>query len=107
MKKSKKSKTKKSQKSYGKTSKRSKRKKEYRKRERLEIFLEFFVFGLIMGVVEDLIAIRLSTGEPITWKIIGIIALVTLPFAAIGELFIDRIRLLPKNSKKNKGKKKK
>jgi len=73
----------------------SKDKKDKRKRTRLEVFLEFFIFGLIMGIVEDLIAVRLITGEPFSWKIVGIVALVALPFAVIGELLVDRIRLLP------------
>jgi len=84
-----------------------KRKKEHKKRKRLEVFIEFFIFGLIMGIVEDLIAINLATGETITWKVVGIIALVALPFAAIGELFIDRIRLLPKKKEKKQSVKKK
>jgi uncharacterized membrane protein len=71
-----------------------------KKRKRLEIFLEFFIFGLIMGIVEDLIAVSIVTGEPITWKVICIIALVALPFAIIGELIVDRINLIPKKNKR-------
>lgn len=63
--------------------------------KRLEVFLEFLVFGVIMGVTEDLIAVTLATGEPITWKIIVIVTLVAIPFAAIGELVVDRVDLLP------------
>lgn len=69
--------------------------------KKVEIFLEFLIFGVIMGVVEDLIAVTLSTGEPITWKIIGIIVLVSIPFAIIGELIVDRIEL---SSKKKRSK---
>lgn len=64
---------------------------EEKKLRRLEVFLEFFVFGVIFGVIEDLIAVKLSTGEAITWRIIGIIVLVAVPFAVIGELIVDRI----------------
>ncbi len=71
-----------------------------RKRKRLEVFLEFLLFGLVMGIIEDVIAIKFSTGEPLTWKVIGIVALVTIPFAIIGELIVDRINLIPKKSKK-------
>ena len=81
--------------------------KDKRKRKRLEIFLEFFLFGLIMGIIEDVIAIKLSTGESITWEMVGIIALIALPFAAIGELLVDRIKLLPEKSKKEDKKQKK
>lgn len=67
---------------------------------RLEIFLEFLIFGIMMGVVEDLIAVTLSTGEPITWKILGIITLVAIPFAAFGELIVDRMELIPRKKRK-------
>jgi len=68
--------------------------------KRLEIFLEFLIFGVIMGIVEDLIVVTFATGEPITWKIIGIITLVAIPFAAIGELIVDRIELIPRKKRK-------
>ena len=66
---------------------------------RLEIFIEFLVFGVIMGVVEDLIAITLVTGATITWRSILIIILVAVPFAAIGELIVDRIEFPRKKRK--------
>ena len=58
---------------------------------RLEVFLEFLIFGIMMGVVEDLIAVTVVTGEPITWRSIFIVTLVAIPFAAFGELIVDRI----------------
>jgi len=51
-----------------------------------------------MGVVEDLIAVTLITGQPITWRAIFIITLVAIPFAALGELIIDRIEFPRKKS---------
>ena len=69
-------------------------------RKRMEVFLEFVIFGVAMGIVEDVLAVTLSTGEPITWNIIIIVTAVAIPFAAIGELIVDRIHLLPKKSKK-------
>lgn len=63
--------------------------------KRLEVFLEFLIFGVIMGVVEDMIAITLSTGQPITLNVIVIVTLVAIPFAAIGELIVDRVQLIP------------
>ncbi len=56
----------------------------------LEIFLEFMIFGMVMGVVEDLIAISILTGEIFTINTVLIVTLVTLPFAILGEVFIDR-----------------
>ena len=63
-------------------------------RKRLEIFLEFLVFGIIMGVVEDVIAIKLATGQPITWHTLVVIVLVAIPFAFIGEILVDRHDLI-------------
>lgn len=57
---------------------------------RLELFLEFFVFGLVMGVVEDALVITLVTGASISLQVVGVVALVTLPFAVFGELVVDR-----------------
>lgn len=65
------------------------------KRKRLEIFLEFLIFGVAMGLLEDLIAISLATDEMITWQTVGIVVLVAIPFAAMGELVVDRISWLP------------
>ena len=66
---------------------------------RLEVFFEFLIFGIAMGVVEDLIAITMVTGEPITWRTILIIVLVAIPFAVIGELIVDRIEFPRKKRK--------
>jgi hypothetical protein len=72
-------------------------------KKRIEVFLEFLVFGVVMGITEDLIAVTLATGEPITGRIILIVTLVAIPFAAIGELIVDRVDLIPNNkSKKSK-----
>ena len=64
-----------------------------------EIFVEFFIFGVLIGIVEDLIAIFISTGEPITPKIIMIASLVAVPFAGFSELIVDRFTFVKqKNS---------
>lgn len=68
---------------------------------RVELFLEFLVFGVIMGVVEDLIAVWFVTGEPITWEVVGIVFLVAIPFAAIGELIVDKKHLIPLEKSKS------
>jgi hypothetical protein len=72
-----------------------------RKYRRWEVFLEFLIFGIFMGVTEDLIALTLSTGEPITWGILGIVTLVAIPFAILGELIVDKIDFLQFFSKNN------
>ena len=45
-----------------------------------------------MGLTEDLLAVLLATGHPITWHVIGICALVALPFAFLGEIVLDVVR---------------
>lgn len=55
----------------------------------LNRLLEFFIVGLILGVVEDLIAIYLVTKEPIDLRVIWIAFFVALPFAIFSELIVD------------------
>lgn len=52
-------------------------------------FLEFFIVGLALGVIEDLIAIFLVTGEPIDLRVFWIAFFVALPFAVFSELIVD------------------
>lgn len=59
-------------------------------RKRLNRFLEFLIIGVVMGVTEDLIAVKLTTGAEITLNVIFIILLVAVPFAAFSELVVDR-----------------
>ncbi|MGM5480070.1 MAG: hypothetical protein ACQESC_01280 [Nanobdellota archaeon] len=76
------------------------------KRKRLELFLEFLIFGLLMGLIEDLIAVKIASGEPITWNVVFVVALVAIPFAVIGELIVDRTHLFQSfPSKKTSSKK--
>jgi len=70
-----------------------------KKNKKLEVFLEFFIFGVLMGVAEDLIAIELATDARVTWKTVVIIVLVAIPFAIIGELIVDRKEWLKKIKK--------
>lgn len=70
--------------------------------ERLEVFIEFLAFGVIAGIVEDLIAIHLATDAPFSWRIVGIVILVAIPFAVLGELFVDRIDWLPNNKSRKR-----
>ena len=71
-------------------------------RKRIEVFAEFLVFGMAMGLAEDLIALKLATGEPITWRIVGIVTLVAIPFAIAGELIVDRMKIIPEGGKHKK-----
>ena len=57
--------------------------------ERAQRTMEFLVIGLVMGVTEDLLAVWLSTGEPITWSVLGIVIVVALPFAFLSEYIVD------------------
>ena len=61
--------------------------------------LEFFIVGLALGVIEDLIAIWLATDSYIDLRVILIAALVALPFAIISEIVVDQKRF-PKFIKK-------
>lgn len=58
--------------------------------------LEFFIIGLCMGVVEDIIAVAVSTGESITWNVLIVVTLVAIPFAIISELVVDHLKLFQK-----------
>ena len=68
-------------------------------RQRLYVFLEFLVFGFILGTIEDIIAVLWSTGEPFSWKILVIVALVTIPFAAVAEFIVNKTKILPRRNK--------
>ena len=56
-----------------------------------EVIFEFLIFGILIGITEDLIAIKFTTGEPITFKIVSIVILIAIPFAVLGEVIFDRI----------------
>ena len=59
--------------------------------KRFEVFTEFLVFGIIVGVVEDLIAVALVTDAAITWHVVGVVVLVAIPFAFLGEILVDQV----------------
>jgi H+/Cl- antiporter ClcA len=61
------------------------------KAERKETFFEFLVFGIIVGVVEDLVAVKIATGQSITLQTLLIIILIAIPFAFLGEVIVDNI----------------
>lgn len=74
-----------------KTEEKNIEKDEDRKWRRMEVMLELLIFGIVIGVVEDLIAIKLATDAVITWRVVGIVVLVAIPFAIIGEVIFDNI----------------
>jgi len=56
-----------------------------------EVVFELLVFGIVIGITEDILAIKLATNEPITWGVIGIVVAIAIPFALLGEVVFDRI----------------
>ena len=60
-------------------------------KKRFEVFLEFLIFGVAVGVVEDIIAVRVATGATITMETIWIIIGIAIPFAFVGEILVDQI----------------
>jgi len=56
---------------------------------RIERFTEFLVIGVMLGTVEDMLAVWLVTGEPFTLQTVGIVIGVAIPFAAFSELIVD------------------
>jgi len=67
------------------------KKKGIKKWKKIEVAFELLIFGIFIGIVEDLLAIKLATDQPITPRVIGIIILIAIPFAIIGEVIFDRI----------------
>ncbi|HMQ02102.1 MAG TPA: hypothetical protein PKD79_03475, partial [Candidatus Doudnabacteria bacterium] len=59
-------------------------------------FIEFLLIGIGMGVIEDLIAIRLATDATIDLRILIIVFLVAIPFAFISEIVVDHPRFWEK-----------
>jgi len=59
--------------------------------KKIELIFELLIFGIILGVMEDIIVVKILTDEPITWHAIYIIILIAIPFAIIGEVIIDKV----------------
>ncbi|MFB6076006.1 MAG: hypothetical protein ABEK17_02580 [Candidatus Aenigmatarchaeota archaeon] len=60
------------------------------KREHMNRIAEFLLIGIFMGVTEDLLAVKLTTGANLDFRVIGIVILVSLPFAVFSELVVDK-----------------
>ena len=55
----------------------------------LKRLAEFFVIGLIFGIIEDLIAVKAVSEVVITPRVLLVIFMVALPFAIVSELIVD------------------
>lgn len=62
------------------------------KRQQLIRFLEFLLIGVVMGLIEDLLAVTLATDTALDARVILIVLGVAIPFAAISELVVDHPR---------------
>lgn len=51
--------------------------------------VEFLIIGVVMGTLEDLLAVIFATDAKFSWHILGIVFLVALPFAFISEVIVD------------------
>lgn len=51
--------------------------------------IEFFLVGLVMGIIEDLVAIKFATDATITLDTIKVAFLVALPFGIVSDLLVD------------------
>ena len=59
------------------------------KKQYLYRFLEFFIVGVILGLTEDILAIKFATDAIIDANVVLIALLVALPFAIFSELIVD------------------
>lgn len=51
--------------------------------------IEFLIIGVIMGTLEDLLAVFVATDAKFSWHILIVVFLVALPFAFISEVIVD------------------
>ena len=65
-----------------------------KKYKKLEVFFEFLIFGVVLGIIEDLTVFYLSLGDPITFTVVSLTTLIVIPFAFVGEVLIDRINFV-------------
>ena len=62
------------------------------KRDRWLRIIEFLIIGVLLGVIEDIIAILLATDASFSWRIVFVAFFVALPFAFFSELVVDHPR---------------
>ena len=58
--------------------------------------LEFLAIGVLIGVLEDLIAIATATDARINFRVFWIVLLVAVPFAFLSEVEVDNPRFWEK-----------
>ncbi|MFB6193375.1 MAG: hypothetical protein ABEK00_03925 [Candidatus Nanohaloarchaea archaeon] len=56
---------------------------------RIERFIEFLLVGVFLGVTEDMLAVMLATDASFNIEVLGVVVLVSVPFAAFSELIVD------------------
>ena len=66
--------------------------------------IEFFFIGLVMGIIEDLLAIHFATDAKITFETVKVAFIIALPFAVISEIIVDQ-KILRRAIRKVKEKK--
>jgi len=63
-----------------------------KKQDKVLRIIEFFVVGILIGLTEDLLAIKFATDAKITFHVVLIVLLVAIPFAMLSELLVDHPR---------------
>lgn len=58
-------------------------------KRRIGRLLEFLIIGITMGLVEDVLAVVMTTDAEVTSEMILLIVLIAVPFAVISELIVD------------------
>ncbi|MDQ3018802.1 MAG: hypothetical protein M3Q64_02950 [bacterium] len=58
--------------------------------------IEFLIIGVVMGTIEDLIAVTVATDATIDWHVILVVVAVAIPFAFISEVVVDHPRFWEK-----------
>ncbi len=64
-------------------------------KDKIERFLEFLLIGVVFGTIEDLVAVKFATGAEFNPRIVLIVIAVTIPFAALSELYVDHPEIRP------------
>ena len=65
--------------------------------------IEFLIIGVVMGTIEDLLAVVFATGEPINFRILWVVFLVALPFAFVSEVVVDHPRFWERIFRRKEG----
>ncbi|MBI4132776.1 MAG: hypothetical protein HY473_01610 [Candidatus Sungbacteria bacterium] len=59
------------------------------KQKYLKRFAEFLVIGIVFNIADNLVSLSVVSDTVITLRVVGIVLLLTLPFAVISELIVD------------------